>query len=49
MFRIVFLVLIVPILGGYGINAYATSGLAGLFDNKSDSNLMCLFCQEMEI
>ncbi|MDQ2686037.1 MAG: hypothetical protein M3Y25_09385 [Thermoproteota archaeon] len=38
MFRIVFLVLIVPILGGYGINAYATSGLAGLFDNKSDSN-----------
>jgi hypothetical protein len=36
--KTLFLVLIVPLLEGYGNNAYASSGLVGHFDNQSDSN-----------
>ena len=38
MLRTLFLVLIVSVLPVYGINAYASSGLLGLFDNQSDNN-----------
>ena len=38
MKRTIFLVLMVPLLTVYGMNAYASSGPGGVFDNQSDSN-----------
>ena len=48
MLRTLFLVLIMSVLTVYGINAYASSGLLGLFDNQSDSNADVSFCPERE-
>ena len=38
MKRTIFLVLMVPLLTVYGMNAYASSGPGVVFDNQSDSN-----------